>query len=100
MMIKKHVIIIGICAIIFKCTNNEPDFTTWKTYQGDYGRNQYSSLDQINKQNISQMKPLWVYKTGDSLRNNSQIQCNPIIIDGVLYATTPNLKLIALNAAT
>ena len=100
MMIKKHVIIIAICAITFKCTNNEADFTTWKTYQGDYGRNQYSSLDQINKQNINQMKPLWVYKTGDSLRNNSQIQCNPIIIDGVLYATTPNLKLIALNAAT
>ena len=85
MMIKKHVIIIAICAITFKCTNNEADFTTWKTYQGDYGRNQYSSLDQINKQNINQMKPLWIYKTGDSLRNNSQIQCNPIIIDGVLY---------------
>ena len=100
MTINKHSIIIGVCIIIFRCTNSSPDFTTWETYQGDHGRNQYSSLAQINKQNVTLMEPLWVYQTGDSLRNNSQIQCNPIIIDGVLYATTPNLKLIALNAAT
>ena len=59
MMIKKHVIIIGICAIIFKCTNNEPDFTTWKSYQGDYGRNQYSdSINELPKHNIISPKVL------------------------------------------
>ena len=100
MMTKNHVIIIGICVSIFKCSNGENSFADWKTYQGDFGRNQYSSLTQVNKQNVNKLVPLWIYKTGDSLRNNSQIQCNPIIINGVLYATTPNLKLIALNAAT
>ena len=100
MMTKNHVIIIGICVSIFKCSNGENSFADWKTYQGDFGRNQYSSLTQVNKQNVNKLAPLWIYKTGDSLRNNSQIQCNPIIINGVLYATTPNLKLIALNAAT
>ena len=97
MMTKNHVIIIGICVSIFKCSNGENSFADWKTYQGDFGRNQYSSLTQVNKQNVNKLAPLWIYKTGDSLRNNSQIQCNPIIINGVLYATTPNLKLIALN---
>ena len=100
MMTKNHVIIIGICVSIFKCSNGENSFADWKTYQGDFGRNQYSSLTQVNKQNVNKLVPIWIYKTGDSLRNNSQIQCNPIIINGVLYATTPNLKLIALNAAT
>ena len=100
MMTKNHFIIIGICVSIFKCSNGENSFADWKTYQGDFGRNQYSSLTQVNKQNVNKLVPLWIYKTGDSLRNNSQIQCNPIIINGVLYATTPNLKLIALNAAT
>ena len=100
MMTKNHVIIIGICVSIFKCSNGENSIADWKTYQGDFGRNQYSSLTQVNKQNVNKLVPLWIYKTGDSLRNNSQIQCNPIIINGVLYATTPNLKLIALNAAT
>jgi len=37
--------------------------------------------------------------TGDAF-NGSEMQCNPIIVDGVLYATTPKLKVIALNAAT
>ena len=32
--------------------------------------------------------------------NHSQIQCNPIIVDGVLYGTSPQLKVIALDAAT
>ena len=100
MTIKNRVIIIGVCVSIFKCINNENGFVDWKTYQGDFGRNQYSSLTQVNKQNVNELAPLWIYKTGDSLRNNSQIQCNPIIINGILYATTPNLKLIALNAAT
>ena len=100
MTIKNRVIIIGICVSIFKCINNENGFADWKTYQGDFGRNQYSSLTQVNKENVNELAPLWIYKTGDSLRNNSQIQCNPIIINGTLYATTPNLKLIALNAAT
>ena len=100
MVLKKHIIITGFCIMIFRCADSSPDFTTWETYQGDYGRNQYSSLTQINKQNVHLIKPLWVYQTGDNLRNNSQIQCNPIIVDGILYATTPNLKLIALNAET
>ena len=100
MVLKKHIIITGFCIMIFRCTDSSPDFTTWETYQGDYGRNQYSSLTQINKQNVHLIKPLWVYQTGDNLRNNSQIQCNPIIVNGILYATTPNLKLIALNAET
>ena len=100
MVLKKHIIITGFCIMIFRCADSSPDFTTWETYQGDHGRNQYSSLTQINKQNVHLIKPLWVYQTGDNLRNNSQIQCNPIIVDGILYATTPNLKLIALNAET
>ena len=50
MMTKNHVIIIGVCVSIFKCSNGENSFADWKTYQGDFGRNQYSSLTQVNKQ--------------------------------------------------
>jgi quinoprotein glucose dehydrogenase len=28
------------------------------------------------------------------------MQSNPIVIDGVLYATTPTMKVVAVNAAT
>jgi quinoprotein glucose dehydrogenase len=38
----------------------------------------------------------WEYHTGDADEaGNTQIQCNPIIVDGIMYATSPKLKLLA-----
>jgi glucose dehydrogenase len=59
----------------------------------------YSSLKQINRRNVSHLKVAWEYDTGDAYKG-SHMECNPIIVHGVLYATTPRLRLIALNAAT
>ena len=76
-------------------------YRSWKTYLGDLGVTHYSVLDQINSQNVGQLRVAWTYQTGDKRDNNrSQIQCNPIVIDGVLYATSPAMKVLALNAAT
>nr|ACN58820.1 PQQ-dependent glucose dehydrogenase [uncultured bacterium BLR12] len=36
----------------------------------------------------------------DSIGNHSQNQCTPIMIDGVLYASSPRMKLFALDGAT
>ena len=60
-------------------------YTNWETYQGDSGRNQYSSLKQINKSNVGELEVAWEYKTNDKLRSNSQIQCNPIIVDNMFF---------------
>lgn len=75
--------------------------TQWHTAGGDPSNSQYSPLDQINKDNVHLLRKAWVYHCGDARENKgSQIQCNPIIVHDTLYATTPQLKLIALNAAT
>ncbi|MEN9674234.1 MAG: hypothetical protein RIS76_130 [Verrucomicrobiota bacterium] len=43
----------------------------------------------------------WIYHAGGAdPKNRSQIQCNPLTVDGVLYGTTPDLQLVALDAAT
>ena len=43
----------------------------------------------------------WTYASGGaSAEGRSQIQCNPIVVDGVLYATSPLIKVFALDAAT
>ena len=43
----------------------------------------------------------WTYHTGDAREDNrSEMQCNPLIIDGVLYGSTAGLKFFALEAAT
>ncbi len=59
----------------------------------------YSTLSQINKENVSQLKVAWTYDSHDSFKG-SEMQSNPIVVGGILYATTPKLRVIALDAAT
>ena len=79
--------------------NGNHAYRTWRTYRGDDGINAYSTLKQINQTNAGQLTVAWTYRSGDH-RTNSMIECNPIIVDSVLYATSPKLKVFALNAAT
>ena len=77
-------------------TNNPND---WAWYQGDAGANQFSGLTQITPSNVKSLSVAWQYQSGDAdPENRSQIQCNPLVIDGILYGTTPGLKLFALDA--
>src|SRR5688500_10437362 len=71
----------------------------WATYLGDPGATHYSTLRQIDRTNVAQLKLAWTYNAGDAA-TNSQIQCNPLIVDGVLFGTSPKLKLFALDART
>ena len=75
-------------------------YTTWETYGGDKHHTKYSSLDQINISNINRLQVAWRYSTGDAEEQGTQIQCNPIVVKGMLYATSPKLKVFALNATT
>ncbi len=70
--------------------------TDWPAYLGGPDRNHYSSLSLINKENVHQLKKVWEYHTYDS----GQIQCNPIIIDGILYGMTASTQPFALDAAS
>src|SRR5215510_10914884 len=76
-------------------------YTSWQVTGGTKENFRYSSLTQIDTSNVKQLQVAWTYHTGDAdTANHSQIQCNPIIVDNVLYGTTPQLKLFALAAAT
>ncbi len=73
----------------------------WRSWSGANDGNRFSPLTQVNKANVKQLKVAWEYKSGDAdPRGRTAIQCTPIIVDGVLYATTPTLDAIALDAAT
>lgn len=77
------------------------DYNSWRVYGGSNETIRYSTLKQIDTTNVQNLQVAWVYYSGDAdTANYSQIQCNPIIIDSLLYGTTPQLKLIALHAAT
>ncbi len=73
----------------------------WQVYGGDATSSKYSSLTQINRENVTQLKPAWIFRTDDmTTRPASTIECNPIVVGGLAYFTTPGLKLVALDAAT
>ncbi|MFB0907566.1 MAG: PQQ-binding-like beta-propeller repeat protein [Spirosomataceae bacterium] len=95
----KHLLspLIAIC--LLSCNEIPIDYTQWRTYGGTTDAARYSSLDEINVDNVQNLQVAWEFHSGDSTKR-SQIQCQPIIIDGVLFATTPQIKLIALDAAT
>ncbi len=76
-----------------------PAFETWEVYHGDPTSSHFSTLSQINRDNVARLEVAWTYQTGDH-DQRSQIQCNPIIIGSTLYATSPQTKVFALNAAT
>lgn len=85
----------------FLITSCQTSQTDWPVYGGSKANTHYSSLTEIDTSNVNELKVAWEYHTGDhDTAKHSQIQCNPIIVNGILYGTTPTLKLIALDAAT
>ena len=92
-----------VAIFLFSCNNNQssPAYNGWTRAHGNDNGNHYSSLSEIDTNNISQLQIAWTFHTGDAdTAAHSQIQCNPIIVNGVMYCTSPQLKLFALDAAT
>jgi quinoprotein glucose dehydrogenase len=71
----------------------------WPVYHGNDDHTHYSTLSQISPANVKQLRVAWTFDTKDAFPG-SEMQANPIVIDGVLYATTPKMQVFALNAAT
>ena len=93
-----------IMLVLINCNSNEVknNFKSWNEYLGDKSRSHYSSLNQVNTNNVKSLKKIWEYKSGGILnsKNTTQIQCSPIVIDTILYGTNPLTKLFAIHAKT
>ena len=71
----------------------------WPVYRGDPKGNQYVAMAQIHAANVHKLQPAWEYHTRDA-NQRSTMHANPIVVNGVMYITTPALKAVALDAAT
>ena len=69
----------------------------WARSHGDHSSSRYSTLNQINRSNVKDLQVAWTYRSGDGTTN---IECNPVIVNGVMYAPTAGNRLVAINAAT
>ncbi|GAB3036356.1 outer membrane protein assembly factor BamB family protein [Spirosoma pulveris] len=77
--------------------------TDWASYGGNKAGNRYSALNQINIGNVKNLKVSWTYDAAavdGKMDRQPEIQCQPIVVNGVLYGNTPKLKLFALVANT
>ncbi len=59
----------------------------------------YTTLSQISPANVSRLQVAWTYDAHDAFQD-SEMQSNPIIVGGLLYATTPKMRVVALHAET
>ena len=76
-----------------------PRNVDWPVYQGDDDHTHYTTLSQISPANVARLQVAWTYDTRDAFEG-SEMQSNPIVIDGVLYAMSPKQRAFALDAAT
>src|SRR3954466_15693966 len=64
----------------------KPPADSWPTYHGDYTGQRHSRLAQITPDNVRNLTLAWSFQTGQS----QQIKASPILVDGVIYITTPD----------
>ncbi len=67
---------------------------TWPTYNGDYSGRRYSTLDQINVSNVSDLGLAWLFST-----HTQGIKSTPLEVNGILYFTVPD-NVWAVDART
>src|SRR5579872_199539 len=74
----------------------EQDPAQWVMPTGDYANQRYSKLDQINTENVKNLRPVWTFSTG-VLRGHEGA---PLVIGDVMYVHTPfpnNVFALDLN---
>ncbi|MEP6596788.1 MAG: pyrroloquinoline quinone-dependent dehydrogenase, partial [Ginsengibacter sp.] len=111
---KLALVTLGLLLLV-SCKNNEPgkgpaSMQTGKDYPvygGNKAGNRYSPLSQINIDNVKNLQVAWTYFANDKQDTSNgksiqarEIQCQPIVVNGILYCTSAELNLFALKAAT
>src|SRR6266566_6528394 len=78
----------------------------WQFYGGNQAGTRYSPLKDINRGNIAQLRRAWVYHTGEldlglqTAPFQASFSCTPLVVNGVMYLSTPSSRVIALDAET
>lgn len=78
----------------------------WRFYGGDASGTRFSALQQINRTNVGRLQRAWTYHMGETDRGGNEkdrhhvapFESTPLMVDGVLYVSTPSNRVIALDA--
>ena len=83
-----------LASVLFSTIAFSQSYTTWSDYGGSADSAQYSSLKQINRTNVGELKVAWTYSTGDTRK----YAFNPLAADGLLYVLAKDNSIVALDA--
>ena len=78
-----------------------PAAQEWRTYGHDYGDSRYSPLSDITPANVAGLKPVWTYHMRPpdrAARGFASSENTPIVVDGIMYVSTPYGRVVALDA--
>lgn len=84
------------------CKTDNNHENTWTAYKADANSSSYSSLDQINVSNVSQLENAWTFQMHDLAQGADAVssQSNPVIVDGIMYANSGKQTVYAIDAVT
>ena len=96
--------LVGLSAVVWfmACSPSGKKDRSWSAYKADAHSSSFSPLKEINVSNAGQLKQAWTFTINDLPKDAqpSSGQCNPIIVDGVMYATSAKKLAYAIDAAT
>ena len=93
-------LLVAYCAITGA---QAPPARDWPVYGGDAGGTRFSPLARITRDNVTTLVVAWRYHTGEpamDLARQPSLQVTPIVVDNVMYISTPLGKVMALEPAT
>jgi alcohol dehydrogenase (cytochrome c) len=68
----------------------------WLMYSNTYNSWRFSRLDQINTQNVKDLRVKWLFQG----RHQEKFETTPLVVDGIMYLTRPENDVFALDAET
>jgi alcohol dehydrogenase (cytochrome c) len=74
--------------------------TDWVTHGGALNNDRYSTLDQINTSNVSQLRGAWMTRLGSGKGAKYRFEADPVVVNGIMYIPSGNDDIFALDAKT
>jgi quinoprotein glucose dehydrogenase len=86
-------------------TTAAPPSVEWPFYGGDQAGTKYSTLTQINRENVKNLKPAWEWRTEEKAKEQFHtmpgvFEVTPLMVDGTLYLSTSYNRVVALDPAS
>lgn len=101
----RYALLALLLATTFAAPGAQGALQEWPAYGADQGGTKYSSLTDINRSNVGQLELAWQWQPGDQPMEEfgtrpGNFQNTPLMIDNVLYVSTPYNRVVALDAET